>query len=742
MRKVFIFITTFFLFSSFQIRVLSSNIQKDSISTINLDEVTISSRSNPILGKTLSNTTSIADKELIKTAKNIPLIVQTLPSVVSYSEDGSGIGNTSIRIRGTDATRINVSLNGMPLNNPESQEVYWVNLPDISNSLQKIEVNRGVGSSLSGTSSFGGSISMQTDGGKSSAYGVASLGLGSYNTYISSLSAGSGLLNNHLSIDGRFSKIIGNGYIRNAKVNHQSAYLAFSYYNRSQLLRLNYINGIQHTGITWEGVSPDKMKLDRKYNPAGEYKDNAGNIHYYDNETDNYYSNIVQLYYSNNFKNSIKINASSSYNHGYGYYENYKVNQNLTKRFHVDPQIIEGVEYKTSDVIRRKLMSNNFYTFNGNINYINNNLNISGGVYGSIFDGNHYGRLKWIKYNNNIPENYEWYRNVASKNEFSSFLRASYSVISNLSFYGDLQYRFIKYKMIGIDDDFSTIDNTQFYRFFNPKIGFNLYLNNNEIYASLAIANREPLRTDLKESIKGGNKNIIKPERLFDYELGYKYASEKIYLNANLYYMHYKDQMLQTGKLNDVGYKLMENVPKSYRLGIEFIGAYKVKKWLKFDANITLSKNKIKNYTAYYDLYDNSENWNLVGQVSEYIGSSNISYSPSIVSSLYATFSPLKQFNISVIGKYVGKQNYDNSNNNKNQLTDYFVSNILLEYTYKLKNNANFNFQFIVNNIFNKRYIANAWVSTDKFKDGTEQVYKGYFPQATRNIMFKTSINF
>ena len=709
--------------------------------SIALKEVTVSSKAtNKSLN--LTNASSTLIKKSFGAEKNIPNILQLLPSVVSFSEDGSGIGNTSLRIRGTDATRINVSLNGMPLNNPESQEVYWVNLPSISNSLQSINVQRGVGSSSVGSSAFGASIAMKTDGGKPSAYGEASTALGSYNTFVSTIAAGTGLLENGFSLDGRYSKTTADGYIRNGKVNHQSAYIALSYYKENQTLRLNYINGIQHTGITWEGISPEMMKIDRRYNPAGEYKDDAGNIHYYDNETDNYYSNIAQLTYANTINKRLSLNGSFSYNHGYGYYENYKPDQNLETKYGLEPQIINDKEHVESDIILRKLMSNNYYTTNLLLNYNINSFNITGGLFGSSFDGDHYGKLRWVKYNNNIPDNYEWYRNNSNKKEISVFTKVSYQITPSLSVFGDIQYRYINYKMKGIDDDFENITNTQNYNFFNPKFGISYLIDQQEIYASVAIANREPLRTDIKESVKGGNKNIIKPERLYDYEFGYRYSGTDISFNANVYYMHYKDQMVQTGKLNDIGYKLMENVPSSYRLGIELVAGYKPISWMRIDANLTLSKNKIKHYTAYFDLYNNQTDWKFIGQSSEYLGNTDISFSPNVVGSALLTFEPYKKLNLSLSGKYVGKQYYDNTSNKSNQLADYFVCGFVAGYTFNTAKIGEIDFQLSVNNLLNKRYVANAWVSTDKFEDGTSITYKGYFPQATRNIMVKARIKF
>jgi len=710
----------------------------DSLKQVNLDEIIVSA--SRVIKKTPIAYSNLTETEIKETnaGKNIPYILQTLPSIVSFSEDGSGIGNTSLRIRGTDATRINVTLNDMPLNNPESQEVYWVNIPDISNSLQNIQVQRGVGSSTNGAAAFGASISLRTFALKTKAYGESSIAIGNYNTITSTLTAGTGILKNGLSFDARYSRITADGYISNGKVNHKNAYISSSYINESQLIRLLYINGIQHTGITWEGISPEQMKEDRKYNPAGEYYDDAGNKHYYDNETDNYYSNIVQLTYSNQINEFYKLNAGLSYNHGYGYYENYKMDQKFSK-FGLIPQTIDKVTYPSSDIVRRKAMKNNFYVANVNLNYNKQKVNIIGGLSFTRYNGDHYGQLRWVKYNENIPAKYEWYLNDAKKTDFSLFTKVLYEITPEFSLFGDLQYRYVDYRMDGFDDDLESITNKKYFSFFNPKAGATYNINGHEVYASFAVANREPLRTDIKESVKGGSIQKIKPERLFDYEFGYKYSGSSVFFNANLYYMYYKDQMIQTGKLNDVGYKLMENVPVSYRYGIELIGSYIFSKWVKMDANITFSSNKIKKYTAYYDLYD--PEWNLEGQTSEYLGKTDISFSPGIVGSGVLTFTP-GDFTFNITGKYIGKQFYDNTSNKDNRLPDYFIANLVAGYSIPVKKIGEINLQLFINNLLNKHYVANAWVATDKFTDGKEAVYTGLYPQATRNIMAKIGIKF
>ncbi|WP_419033694.1 TonB-dependent receptor [Dysgonomonas gadei] len=742
MKKVFLAFAAFVIAGA---GAVYSQQQADSLKLIKLEEVVVSatrvSRGAPI------SYSDLGEVEIKKgnAAKNIPFILQSLPSVVSYTEGGTAVGNTALRIRGTDASRINVTLNGMPLNNPESQEVYWVNLPDLSNSLQSMQVQRGVGTSTNGTASFGASISMQTAGGKGNkAYADLSSTYGQYNTLLLTGAAGTGIMKSGLSLDARYSYIRSDGYIRNGKVDHKNIYAALSHYSDKQLIRLIYMNGIQHTGITWEGISPDTLKINRRYNPAGKYKDDNGRTQYYDNETDNYYSNIGQLIYTRYLTNRLTLNVNLSYNNGYGYYENYKVDEAFAD-YGLGKQIVGGTTYESSDLTLRKLMQNDFYVGGFNLDYKAGKLGITAGAMYSYYDGSHYGRLLWVKHNEDIPEGYNWNRNTAVKQDMNAFLKMEYRPVDNLSLFAEVQERYMDYRMNGLDDDLMDLTNKNYYNFINPKGGLSFRFSNyNEIYGSFGISNREPLRADLKESLKGGGSRSIAPERLYDYELGYKYANSIVSFGANFYYMDYKDQLVQTGKLNDIGYKLQENVPDSYRTGIELSLAYTPTEWLRLDGNLTLSRNKIKNYTVYYDLYDNQNDWNQVGQVSEFHKSTDISFSPNTVGSLGVTFKPFEKedFTLSFINKYVGRMYYDNTSNADNRLSDYFVTDMVASYTLDAPKIGKFDLQFFINNLASIKYSANAWVYTARFKDGSESVDRGLYPQAGANLLGKIRYRF
>ncbi len=717
----------------------------DTLKNVKLDEIIVSAtRAGKNTPVAYSNVTQSQIKKE-NGARNVPIILQSIPSLVSFTEDGLGIGNTSLRIRGTDATRINVTLNGMPLNNPESQEVYWVNLPDISSSLQSIQVQRGIGTSTNGSAAFGASISMKTMGSRSKPFAEASTAIGSYNTFSSSIAVGTGILDNGLSFDARYSKNLGDGYIRNGKINHDNLHLSLSHNTDKQILKLSYIRGEQQTGITWEGISPEDIeKYGRKYNPAGKYKDDAGNTHYYDNETDNYLSNILQLMLTRELSENWFLNSSLSYNNGYGYYENYRYNNKYSK-FGLQPQTVDDVKYSKTDFIRRKMMSNDFYVANLSFNYKKEATNLTfGGMY-SLFDGEHFGRLPWIKHNNDIPENFEWYRNNGTKGEFSFFTKIQYQLDDKLSLFGDIQYRHIFYKMTGTDDDMKELTGTYKYDFYNPKAGvFYRIDNNNNLYASMAFAQREPLRSDLKDGAKGNDPDPIKPESMIDYEVGYKYTKDNGFtLGANLYFMDYNNQMVQTGKLNETGYKLMENVKDSYRAGIEIEASVPiVENKLRFDANATLSQNKIKNYTAYFDIYDNLKDYAWKGQKPEDLGSTQISFSPDIVSMASVAYTPTRSLSFNLMGKYVGKQYLDNTMNDMKSIPSYFTSNLMAGYTFNKTEIGTISVQLFANNIFNSEYIANGWASTEIFdKDGTIN-WIGYYPQATRNYMVKLTVAF
>jgi iron complex outermembrane receptor protein len=649
------------------------------------------------------------------------------------------VGNTAFRIRGTDATRINVTLNGMPLNNPMSSEVFWVNLPDLSSSLQSIQLQRGVGTSTNGGSAFGASLSLQTAGGRSNAYGEASTSLGSYNTFQSTIAAGTGILENGLSFDVRSSRITSDGYIRNAFVDHNNLYLSLSHYTDRQLLRFVYLRGRQKTGITWNGVSQEQMReFGRRYNPAGEYFDSAGNRLYYSNETDNYFSDIAQLIYTRNLNDFLDLNTNLSYNYGFGYYENYRANRRFSD-FGLQPQVIDGVTHARSDVIRRKMMENHFYVGNVALNYRRNAWNVQTGLMLGIYTGDHFGKLPWVKYNSTISPNDLWYDNTSRKQDFSIFARAEYQINNKWTAFGDVQGRFISLKLEGYDDDFpnpTDLTSQHHYNFFNPKAGIFFRPNlNNSLYASISIGNREPLRNNFKDAMQTNHE--VLPERMYDFELGYRWRGQNAHFGANFYYMLYNNQLVHTGRLSGTGSSMLENVKDSYRTGIELEGGISFARHFRFDANTTLSRNKIKNYTARYAI-----DWSATDYVTEAFKNTDISFSPSVVGSSTLNYQPLQNVGFRLTGIYVSSQFMDNMADDASKLDAYFVSNFSVSYRFKPMSWGATELDLFVNNFFNNKYIANGWSVKTVDSEGNPSFTQGFFPQATRNLMTRITIRF
>lgn len=714
--------------------------------TKNLDEVIVTATRAGTKTPMAYSNVSAAKLYESGTAENIPTLINSLPSVIAFTEGGTGVGNTSLRVRGTDATRINVTLNGMPLNNPASQEMYWVNLPNLSATMENVQLQRGIGTSTNGSAAFGASLSMKTASPRQNPHGEASTSVGSYNSFLSTIAAGTGVMKNGLSLDARYSRVLSDGYIRNGSVNHKNLFTSLSHRTENQLMQLIYMYGEQKTGITWEGVTQEQIdKYGRRYNPAGEYKDDAGNIRYHDNETDNYTSNIVQFLFTRKLSEAFSLNVNLSYNHGAGYYENWKSNQKLKSKFGFEPQIIDGITYEKSDVIRQKWMDNDFYVANVSANYSKNGWKVQSGAMYSLYDGDHFGCLPWVKYNQNIGAKDKWYENNVKKQEISAFVKVEYELNEKWSVFGDLQARLVDFRLSGLDDDFGDLTMDREYRFFNPKAGLFYTINSNHaLYASVAISNREPQRPDLKDAVKGNSKADILPEQMVDYELGYKLNINGITVGANIYYMDYNNQMVQTGKLSDIGYKLMENVKDSYRTGIELeVGLPIIGEKLRLDANATLSQNKIKNYTAYYDVYD--ELWDkIVSQKTEFFKATNISFSPNIVSSGIISYQPLNNLKFRLIGKYVSKQFLDNTSNDEKSIPAYFVSNAAVSYNFKPMQWGKIELDLFVNNLLGTEYIANGYASTSFVENSEDKPYHyvGLYPQATRNFMVRMTVRF
>ncbi len=678
--------------------------------------------------------------------EDIPFLLTMIPGLVENSESGFGIGNTGFRIRGTDASRINITVNGIPLNDAESHSVFWVNMPDFVESVDNIQVQRGVGTSSNGAAAFGASVNFQTNQSSKEAYTRISSTVGSFNTFRNNLALGTGLINNRFSIEARFSKLNAGSYINHGFADHQSMYLSANYHGKRSLLKASIIHGDQRTGITWWGVPKDSLESNRQFNPAGVYYDAEGNEQYHSNATDNYKQTHYQLHYSHELSSFLILNTALHLTPGAGYYEQFRDNEQLAG-YGVE-EFLFGNPALESDIIRQKWMENYFYGAIANLNFRRNALEINIGSSWNQYDGDHFGKLIWLENNPGIPANYQWYFNNGLKTEFSSFAKASYVFNNGITLFADMQYRGIDYQMTGIDDDLKNLAQNHSYHFYNPKAGFSYQLSASQLlYASFGVANREPTRADFKEA-SGDLSSIPQSERLNDYEIGYQINQLKYSIGVNAYFMDYNNQLVLTGEKSLVGYDIMTNVPRSYRAGIELIGGFKLPANLAWEGNLNLSRNRIINFTEFAYYYD--ENW-MEYFLARDLGSTHISYSPEIILNSKLTYSPIDNLNLSFLTKYVGDQYFDNSSSPERMLPDYWVSHLFINYSLENIIFRQVDFRIQVKNIFNASYISNAyggvWYENASLiggeaRDFTEQTWAYYFPQAGIHFLGGITIHF
>jgi iron complex outermembrane receptor protein len=670
--------------------------------------------------------------------QDMPYLLSLTPSLVETSEAGNGIGYTNLRIRGTDASRINVTIDGIPLNDPESQQVFWVDLPDLASSVDNIQIQRGVGTSSNGAGAFGASINIQTRGIENSPYAEINSAGGSFNTFKGNLEVGSGLLNNKFGFQMRLSDIRSDGYIERTGSKHTSAYLSGVCRTDNSLLKVNVLLGREHTGIGWWGVPAEMLGINRRFNPAGQYTDENGATLFYNNESDNYIQNHFQLLYTRKLNNLLSLHAALHYTKGEGYYEEYKEDARLSD-YGLPVTVLGGTAVTQSDLIQRKWLSNDFYGIVYSLNYSRKKLeaNLGGGI--NYYAGDHFGRIIWMQYAGSTEKDHQWYFNTGDKGEISLYGKMNYMLLPDLSLFGDLQYRFISYDMMGPDDDLIELDQKHRYNFINPKAGFMYSLKQKgEIFLSLSVANREPARADFKEAA-GDKEAMPGPERLFDIEAGYKLKTGIISWGINLFDMIYKDQLVPTGELSNVGYPIMTNVKKSYRTGLELSAAVKPLPFIDWKFNFTLSRNKIPDFTEYFVDYNTTDG------SSEYrtrkLGSVDIAYSPSVTGVSDMEFTLHQSVNFHIISKYVGKQYFDNTMSTMRMLDPYFISNFRIDFEPVTGRLRGAGFQLLVNNVFNSRYINNAY-GGNWFEDGIEKTWAYYFPQAGINFIIRAGFKF
>jgi iron complex outermembrane receptor protein len=684
---------------------------------------------------------STIDKISLKkenTGQDIPYLLSLTPSLVETSEAGNGIGYTSLRIRGTDGNRINVTIDGIPLNDPESQQVFWVDLPDIASSVENIQVQRGAGTSANGAGAFGATISLQTTNPENTPYAEINSTIGSFNTFKNMVAAGTGLLAGKFAVQMRFSDLKSDGYIDRTASNHRSAYISGLFRTERSSLKANLILGEEHTGIGWWGVPKEMLDINRRYNPAGEYTDEEGVIHYYDNESDNYKQNHIQLVYSLKINNFLSLHTALHYTKGKGYYEEYREDQFLSD-YGLPPVNIGDTIISVTDLIRRKWMSNDFYGLVYSLKYHKERFEAIAGGGINLYLGDHYGNIIWMREAGSTEKDYRWYFNNSRKGEISLYGKVNYSLSEKISFFGDLQFRHVVYSMSGIDDDLKNIGQEHKFSFFNPKAGVFYSINpNQDAYVSFSVANREPTRTDFKEA--SGDPNATpKAETLYDTELGYKIRAGKGSLAVNLYGMIYKDQLVPTGELSDVGYSIMTNVGKSYRAGMEITAGIRPADFLNWNMNITLSRNRIKDFTEHYINYNTSD-WSSENQ-SKNLGDVDIAYSPSITGTSDLAFKVLPDLDLHLISKYVGKQYIDNTMNAERTVDPYFIHNLRIDFEPELKSMKAVELQLLIINIFNLMYESNGY-GGNWYEDGIEKSWSYYFPQAGTSFMLKMGLRF
>lgn len=703
-----------------------------------VDEVTISATK---LDNSIPTTNSIITKEQIEETnlgQDVPYLLQNSPSMVVSSDAGAGVGYTSMRIRGSASSRINLTVNGIPMNDAESQGVFFINMPDFASSLESAQIQRGAGTSTNGAGAFGASINLFTEFRNTEAYGEVNNSFGSFNTMKNTIKFGTGLINKNFSFDGRLSKVQSDGYVDRASSDLKSYYFSGQYVSGKNSLKFITFSGKEKTYQAWGGIPKDSLETNRTYNP-----------YTYENEIDNYQQTHYQLFFNRKLNNKLLLNTALHYTKGAGYFEQYKAGEDMAD-YNINPIFTTTDTINTTDLIRRRWLDNDFYGGIFSLIYTPNNQLKStlGGGY-NIYDGDHYGEVIWARYagDNEIRERY--YDNNATKKDGNIYSQTSYQFSKKWNGFLDLQVRHITYDFLGLDinnlGNVVNIKQNATYTFFNPKIGVSYNLNSStNFYALFAVANKEPNRNDLTESSPTSRP---KHETLQDLEIGFKRSKKNYALSVNGYFMNYKNQLVGTGALNDVGSSVRTNIDKSYRAGIEIEGGVQITKGLTWTGNLTLSQNKIVDWTEYVD------NWDTWGKDTVSYQNSTLSFSPSIIGSSIFEFKPFKQWDgartknridnlsISFISKYVGEQFVDNTQSDEIKLDAYFVHDLRINYSLRLKPFREIAVFGSVYNLFNNLYSANAWAY--RYSSGGEfQQDMGYYPQATTNFLLGVNIKF
>ena len=684
--------------------------------------------------------------------QDLPTLLEFTPSVVTTSDAGAGIGYSGIRIRGVDASRINVTINGIPVNDPESHDVYWVNMPDLVGSIENIQIQRGVGSSTNGAAAFGASLNIKTSDIRSKAYARSDLAAGSFGTLKGTLQAGTGLLNGKFSLDARLSQIQSDGYLDRATSDLRSMGLTATYLTKKSIWKAVALNGAERTYQAWYGTPESRYRGDEEgmlsyaaRNGLSQEETqnllNSGrtyNYYTYANQVDNYNQDNYQLHFIHRFSNKLDMNVAAHYTYGRGYYEEFRKEDDLAD-YGLAPVILGSDTVNQSDIIRRRWLDNHFVGVVYGLNYQPlSNLKFTFGGAVNSYSGAHFGELIWAQFASNSQIYDRYYDNDALKQEASAYLKTNYQ-IQNWDLTLDLQYRGINYRFLGVDQVsgvLTDVTQTVNYHFFNPKFAVAKSFERQQVFASVGIANREPVRRDFRESTPA---NRPVPETMYDSELGYKITGKNWLAQSNLYFMYYQNQLVLTGQINDVGGYTRTNVDQSYRAGIELEFQYNVTKQIKINSSTALSQNKIRNFVEYVDVYLDDEPYYTQIQIEH--GQTDLAFSPNFVQSLSVQYAPIQYLQLAFQTKYVSRQYLDNTSNVARSLDPFTFSNFTLNWTVKQDFAEALELGFMVNNVFNALYANNGYTFSYQYA-GQTTTENFYYPQAGRHFLLRMSLAF
>lgn len=706
---------------------------------ISLDEIVVTA--NRAMKETPVAYSDLGREELKRKndGQGIPFLISQSPSVIMTSDAGTGIGYAGFRIRGTDANRINITMNGVPVNDSESHTVFWANMADIASSLESIQIQRGAGTSTNGAAAFGATVAMQTEKPALKPSAEYTVSAGSFGTVKHTVKGGTGLLYDHFAFDARYSNIRSDGYIDRAMARMSSYYASAAFYEANTMIKFQAFGNSEKTYQAWTGVPSSKLETDRTYNPCGEYEED-GVTKYYKNQTDNYWQHHYHLTATQRLEGGWDMGLTLHYTDGNGYYEDYKQGARYADYRLPDYVDAAGQPRKKTDLVRRKWLENDFYgvVYHAGL-HTENGVQLSFGAAANRYIGDHFGRVMWAKEAHALPApDYEYYRNRGKKTDYNGYAKVNYPLGRFLHVYLDLQYRGIDYTIRGIEDKAGKeIEIAKHWDFFNPKIGLNFSRGAHQAFASFSVAHREPNRDNFTEA--GPSERPVS-ERLFDYEAGYSFTLPRLRAGVNLYWMDYDNQLLLTGKISEIGEALTSNIKDSYRLGVELTAAATLAPWLRWNGNLTWSRNRIKGFIETIENYD--ADWNPVdGGVKDfYLGTTRIAFSPDwIANSIFEV--NWKGWSAGFHSQYVSRQYLDNTSARARSIDPYFVNTLRVGYVFRPKFVKEVAIDLTVNNLLNEKYETGGWVYS-ALVGGERYTEDGYFTQAGCHALARVTFRF